>query len=204
MRETAREELKKSKMTNKETITNLVDIYLQQFPGEKDSTKLFSDYLARNDADRLFTRKNFDGHITTSAFIIDPAHTEILLLRHKSLNRWLQPGGHVEADATLLLSALREAEEETGIPKIEMKNVSVFPNNEVPFDIDSHYIPANPKKQEDGHYHHDLRYLFEYTGDGNIVFNTDESTGLKWVKLADLVDDATFGLVVKKIGEIKK
>ena len=191
-------------MINKAEIAGLVEIYLQQFPAEKETTSLFTDYLARNDAGELFTRKNFDGHITTSAFIIDPACTEILLLKHKTLNRWLQPGGHVEADDSLLLSALREAEEETGIPKAELRNVSVFSTKEVPFDIDSHYIPTNPKKQEDGHYHHDLRYLFEYTGDGNIVFNTDESTGLKWVKLADLAGDATFGPVVKKILDLKK
>ena len=191
-------------MINKENITGLVDIYLQQFPAEKDTTKLFSDFLARNAANELFIRKNFDGHITTSAFIVDPAHTKILLLRHKSLNRWLQPGGHVEGDDTLLLSALREANEETGIPKVEMKNIPTFSNSEVPFDIDSHYIPANPKKQEDGHYHHDLRYLFEYTGDGNIIFNTDESTGLKWVKLDELADDETFGAVVKKIRNLEK
>ncbi len=190
-------------MIHKENITGLVNTYLQQFPNERGTIKLFADFLTRNDAAQLFTRKNFDGHITTSAFIVDTAHTEILLLKHKSLNRWLQPGGHVEGDDTLLLSALREAEEETGIPKAEMRNVSIFANAEVPFDIDSHYIPANPKKQEDGHYHHDLRYLFEYTGDGNIIFNTDESTGLKWVKLADLIDDDTFGLVVKKIGDLE-
>jgi len=190
-------------MRNKAEIAGLVEIYLKQFPGEKDSTKLFTDFLTRNKADELFTRKNFDGHITTSAFIIDAARTEILLLKHKSLNRWLQPGGHVESDDTLLLSALREANEETGIPKVELKNVPVFPNKEVPFDIDSHYIPVNPKKQEDGHYHHDLRYVFEYTGDGNIIFNADESTGLKWVKLADLGNDETFGAVVKKISDLK-
>ncbi len=191
-------------MINKENIIGLVDIYLRQFPREKDTTKLFSGFLARNAANELFTRKNFDGHITTSAFIVDHAHTEILLLRHKSLNRWLQPGGHVEGDDTLLLSALREANEETGIPKVEMKNIPILSNSEVPFDIDSHYIPANPKKQEDGHYHHDLRYLFEYTGDGNIIFNTDESTGLKWVKLHELADDETFGAVVKKIRNLEK
>ena len=191
-------------MTNKEDIAGLVEIYLQQFPGEKDITKLFTDFLMRNSAEDLFARKNFDGHITTSAFIIDTARTEILLLKHKSLNRWLQPGGHVEPDDTLLLSALREANEETGIPKIELRNIPVFQNSEVPFDIDSHYITANPKKQEDGHYHHDLRYLFEYTGDGNIIFNADESTGLKWVKLAELADDETFRAVVKKIKDIEK
>jgi len=188
-----------TKMIDKTEIIGFAAAYLVQFPGEVGATKLFLEFLSRNEQEDLFTRKNFDGHITTSAFIINPDHTEILLLKHKSLNRWLQPGGHVEGDESLLLSALREAEEETGISGSELRNISVFPNTAIPFDIDSHYIPANPKKQEDGHYHHDLRYLFVYTGDGRIAFNTDESTGLKWVKLTELTDDDTFGHLIKKI-----
>ena len=190
-----------TEMIDKTEILSFVVTYLAQFPDEAGTTKLFSDFLSRNGQEDLFTRKNFDGHITTSAFIINPDHTEILLLKHKSLNRWLQPGGHVEGDESLLLSALREAQEETGIPANELRNVSVFSNTAIPLDIDSHYIPANPKKQEEGHYHHDLRYLFVYTGDGQINFNTDESTGLKWVKFTELADDETFGAVVKKISE---
>ncbi len=186
-------------MTSKQAITGFVNVYLSRFPGEQDTTKLFSDFLTQTSPDKLYTRKNFGGHITTSAFIIDPGHTEMLLLKHKSLGRWLQPGGHVEADVSLLLSALREAMEETGIPQNQLQNLPVFADNEVPFDIDSHYIPPNPKKQEDGHYHHDLRYLFVYTGDGSNSYNEDESTGLKWVQFSELEDDATFGAIIKKI-----
>ena len=190
-------------MKSKQEIAGLLDIYREQFPDEYDSTKLFSDFLLQTPENNLFHRKNFSGHITTSAFIIDVGYKEILLLRHKSLGRWLQPGGHVEADDSLLLSAQREAEEETGIPKIQLLNVSLFEDNETPFDIDSHYIPANLKKQEDGHYHHDLRYLFVYTGDGKIDYNEEESTGLKWVKFTELANDPTFGMVVKKIAAAK-
>ena len=189
-------------MISKAEIAGYVITYLQQFPDEAGTTKLFSDFLDRNDDAGLFTRKNFDGHITTSAFIIDEGHSQILLLKHKSLNRWLQPGGHVEGDASLLLSALREAEEETGINPGDLRNVTVFANTAIPFDVDSHYIPANPKKQEGGHYHHDMRYLFVYSGDGRIAFNEDESTGLRWVKFTELADDDTFGMVVKKIAGV--
>ena len=186
-------------MINKPEIEYLFKAYSAQFPAEQQSTQLFADYLARTGQDNLFTRKNFDGHITTSAFIIDAGYNEMLLLKHKSLNRWLQPGGHVEADASLMLSALREAVEETGIPPDQLQPVRVFEDNNIPFDIDSHYIPANPRKDEDGHYHHDLRYLFIYTGNGRIVYNEDESTGLKWVSFDDLAGDDTFGAVVSKI-----
>jgi len=186
-------------MTSKAEILSLFDIYKELFPKEKKSTELFSEFLTKTPESELFSRKNFGGHITTSAFIIDEDYNEMLLLKHKTLGRWLQPGGHVEADVSLLLSALREAIEETGIPKTQLQNISIFENSEVPFDIDSHYIPANPNKEEEGHYHHDLRYLFVYTGDGKIKYNEKESTGLKWVSFMELMEDDTFGALVDKI-----
>ncbi len=186
-------------MTTKADIALLFNDYLLQFPNEADRCSIFRDYLARNNNAGLYDRKNFDGHITTSAFIVKAASKEILLLRHKSLQKWLQPGGHFEGDASLMDSALREAEEESGIPKPALKLYSTFENAHTPFDIDSHYIPANPKKNEDGHYHHDIRYLFLYTGDGGNSYNEDEATGMKWVKFADLEGDSIFGMMMRKI-----
>lgn len=185
-------------MLTQTEVQQLSDAYLSIFPAEEQRIKIFTDYLGRTPGDKLYDRKNFDGHITTSAFIIKGAD-QILLLRHKALNRWLQPGGHVEQDVSLLASALREAEEETGIPANELHNIAVDNNIAVPFDIDPHYIPANPKKMEDGHYHHDVRYLFVYTGNGDATFNEDESTGMKWVSFGELADDVTFGKMIAKI-----
>ncbi|WP_406403626.1 NUDIX domain-containing protein [Streptomyces sp. NBC_00879] len=41
----------------------------------------------------------------------------VLHIKHRALNRWLLPGGHLEPDDTSLLAAAqRELTEETGIP----------------------------------------------------------------------------------------
>jgi len=186
-------------MHSKEALIALLIQYRELFPGEQEGIKLYAGYLDRNDTGSLYTRKNFDGHITTSAFIIDRNKKEMLLLRHKSLNRWLQPGGHTEGDVSLVASALREAVEETGISAEELLYIAVHENSDVPFDIDSHYIPANPKKEEDGHYHHDQRYVFAYTGERNNTYNTDEATGMQWVSYDTLQTDDTFAAVIRKI-----
>lgn len=180
-------------------LLDMLDTFGSTFPEDIQHCEPFRQYLLRNNEHYIYDRKNFDGHITTSAFIIDTRTNEILLLHHKSLNRWLQPGGHTEGDRTLVASALREAVEETGINESELILLPVSEDNDVPFDVDSHYIPPNPKKNEDGHTHHDLRYLFEYTGNNVHEYNREEALGLRWIKFDDLLTDDTFGVVVTKI-----
>jgi 8-oxo-dGTP pyrophosphatase MutT (NUDIX family) len=180
-------------------LLDILDLYQGTFPEDKQHSEPFREYLLRNKEEEIYHRKNFDGHITTSAFIIDPHNNEMLLLHHRSLNRWLQPGGHTEGDGTLVASALREAVEETGISKSELILLPVSENTDVPFDVDSHYIPPNPKKNEDGHTHHDFRYLFEYSGDRAHEYNREEALGLRWIKFVDLLTDDTFGAVVRKV-----
>jgi ADP-ribose pyrophosphatase YjhB (NUDIX family) len=59
---------------------------------------------------------------------------------------WLQPGGHIEAGETAAQGALREAEEETGLPVRHESDGGVFVH------VDVH---PGPK----GHTHLDLRYV---------------------------------------------
>ncbi len=183
-------------------VDSLIEGYLRLFPDERLRLADIAGWLARNRSGDLFSRKNFDGHITTSAFIIDPQSSEMLLLKHKTLGKWFQPGGHTEGDGTLAESALREAVEETGIPAGQLRYVAVSGHPDLPHDIDSHFIPPNEKKQEPGHYHHDFRYVFLYSGQRDNAFNTNESTGMKWLSFDMLSADPVFSSVVQKISGI--
>jgi len=100
---------------------------------------------------RAFDRDNYaPGHFTASAFVVDVTRTRLLLIRHRKLGLWLQPGGHVEADdSDLVDAALRELEEETGLEGAELL--------EPWFDLDVHPIPAWGATP--GHAHHDVRVL---------------------------------------------
>lgn len=183
-----------------ELIAKYVQQYLELFPFEAERCERFKLYLKGNSSENLYSKQNFDGHITTSAFILNNAGDALLMVAHKALQLWLQPGGHVESDNSLWLSALREAVEETGLSAHELQAIHMqFHATDVPFDIDSHYIPANAKKGTPGHYHHDFRYLFQYKGNGSLVFQPDESTGIGWIPLAQLQDDAMFASMVAKM-----
>lgn len=149
---------------SKKYIQNIIKGYYSKYSKEK-SRPQFKTLL---NSKRSFTsRKNFSGHVTASAVVLDQTLSQILLVEHKSLGKFIQPGGHVDdSDPTLCDAALRELYEETGLNK-----VAYVPLNDkyldIPFDIDVHTIPKNEKKQEPEHLHFDFRYLFVLL-DGNV------------------------------------
>ncbi|MGR6998788.1 NUDIX hydrolase [Yinghuangia aomiensis] len=141
-----------------EHIRATVDTYLDIHPGERRSLALVLELLEQG-AD-LASRKEFRGHVTAGAILIG-ADGRLLQIRHVALDKWLFPGGHVEAeDSTLADAALRELAEETGID-----GAHVTLGGELPAHIDVHPIPANISKNEPDHWHIDFRFLFRTTSD---------------------------------------
>ena len=118
------------------------------------------DSLARirallREAPDPFTRAVRD-HVTASAVVARPDGGAFLLVHHRRLDRWLQPGGHVEPeDASVFDAALREAREETGVEDL------AAPLGGRVLDVDVHPIPARPDRP--AHVHFDLRHLLTTT-----------------------------------------
>jgi 8-oxo-dGTP pyrophosphatase MutT (NUDIX family) len=185
-------------MENKDELIYKLEEYLEHFPGEKDRLHTFKEFLQSTENALLYTRKNFIGHITASAFILNKEKDALLLLKHKILNKWLQPGGHIdETDTFIVGAALREAAEETGIKAEELHLSTNFI-----FDIDSHPIPENKKKGEAAHVHHDVRYLFTCKNNNSLNYNKEEVMGGQWVKLTELTNYPEVSNVVEKINNI--
>ena len=127
----------------------------------------FLDHLDRH-ADGVW-RTCAPAHLTASAAILDPAGRRLLLVLHRKVGRWLQPGGHCEAeDATLGGTALREATEESGISGLQL----------VPgiLQVDRHPAPCNPGVVDE---HFDVRYLV--TAEPRAVAAvSEESDDVRW------------------------
>ena len=118
-------------------------------------------------------RSKYSGHLTGSAWIIDPTHTQALLCHHKNLNKWLQLGGHADGDLNLLAVALREAREESGLLFFKVLSQEIY-------DVDIHLIPARAEQAE--HWHYDIRFLLETDTHAPLIVSA-ESNALAWVPL---------------------
>jgi len=117
------------------------------------------------------------GHLTASAFVVSPDRRSLLLIHHRTLGLWLQPGGHLDpADRSLEQAARRELAEETGVRAVEPLG-----GGSLLLDIDVHQIPPNPRRGEGAHRHFDVRFALRAL-EASLRPST-EVGGARWVPL---------------------
>jgi len=125
--------------------------------------------------DRPFDEHADPTHITASAVVV--GDLGVVLLRHKRLGLWLQPGGHIDPGEAPADAAVREAVEETGL--------AVVLDSPLVIHVDVH---AGPK----GHTHLDLRYLCHADGDPSP--GPGESPDARWFTWDEAIAVADPGL----------
>ena len=127
-----------------------------------------------------FDRQLSEGHLTGSAVVVSADGGRVLLLHHRKLGRWLQPGGHAEpGEADGARVALREAREETGI-----EDLVLHASAPRPLDVDVHPIPA--RGDEPAHRHLDLRYLVMAPPGAVLRRAPAEARAVRWFAWAEL------------------
>ncbi len=111
-------------------------------------------------------RQHRPDHLTASAVVLEPTGRHVLLVLHRKVGLWLQPGGHVEDDdGTLAAAALREATEETGVPGLVV--------DDRPCDLDRHPAPCGARDNLD------VRYLVRACAASRPVAS-EESLAVRW------------------------
>lgn len=148
--------------------------YAERHPEQKITADRMLDFV--RSTPHCFERSHEAGHMTGSAWLLNPAGDKALLTLHHNLQRWMQTGGHADGDPDTLRVALKEAEEESGI-------TGIVPISGEIFDIDIHLIPARPAKGEPAHYHYDVRYLLRAPHEQYAI--SHESDDLAWWRAED-------------------
>jgi 8-oxo-dGTP pyrophosphatase MutT (NUDIX family) len=149
----------------------LLDAHARRWPDDAERADRIRTFIRAHED--CFVRTCRPGHLTGSAWILSPDHASVLLVHHRKLARWLQPGGHADGEADLFRVALREAREETGLVRL-----TAF-DGEEPLDLDVHEIPAHGA--EPPHLHLDVRFLL-VAAPGETPRASEESTAVRWVR----------------------
>lgn len=160
-------------MIDQQELIQLIETY-----PNNDANKLLTLLFVENYPD-FWTKKNVTGQVTASCWVVNKERTKALMTHHRKLDRWLQLGGHLEAeDRTIVNSCKRELEEESGLTQFTLLQHSIF-------DMDVHKIPTS-KKGIPEHFHFDIRMLFEADESEEIQFDIEESNHVKWMSFDEI------------------
>lgn len=170
--------------------TNIIEILCNYVAKSNEERLICKNLVEDGRIKELTSRANFPAHLTASAIIVDQYAERVLLIKHKNLDMWLQPGGHVEQGESLPLAALREAAEECGLAYKSILNMAL-----VPIDVDMHEVPVNLNRGEPSHWHIDMRFLIQI--DENLLEAPLEEHEMSWVNFGEELLKATSGRLAR-------
>jgi 8-oxo-dGTP pyrophosphatase MutT (NUDIX family) len=161
---------------HRQELLNLLRRHRTRFMDEAGYIRRAIDFVEQHED--IFYRELWPAHVTGSAWVVSPDRESVLMLHHRKLDQWFQPGGHADGDNDVLRVALRETSEETGVDPAHIRLV-----DDAVFDVDIHTILASHEAPR--HEHIDIRFLVEID-DSLPLPGSDESHDVLWVDFHDI------------------
>jgi 8-oxo-dGTP pyrophosphatase MutT (NUDIX family) len=122
-------------------------------------------------------------HFNVTVYVMNE-NKEFLFIKHKKLNKWLAPGGHIDQNENPEDAAIREVKEETGLDITLIGDRLPTENDLIrPCGIQHNIITQNE------HEHFDLIYLAK-TDNSEVVLNDHETNGINWFSLDEINKDS--------------
>ncbi|MEZ0609379.1 NUDIX hydrolase [Fibrella sp. WM1] len=178
----------------------LLQLLRQHTPADANEAAMTAQTIAFVEANpECFERSLLIGHITGSAWILSsnpsvtnvPGEPKALLIHHRKLDRWFQPGGHADGNPNVEAVARQEAEEEVGLADLRLASPQIF-------DVDVHPIPA--RGNIPAHLHYDIRFQY-FSNDQILLGENREVKNTQWVTLDEaerLADSESISRMVRK------
>jgi 8-oxo-dGTP pyrophosphatase MutT (NUDIX family) len=168
-------------MENSERLRTVVRAALEaRTPIDERERRSIERFLA--ELDRLedpFDEHDDPTHVTGSSIVIGPRG--VLLLRHRRLGMWMQPGGHLDPGENPWDAARRETTEETGL---DVRFAGTDGDDAGELGPPLAHIDVHPASK--GHTHLDLRYLLD-GGDADPAPPPHESQDVRWFSWPDAI-----------------
>ena len=144
--------------------------------------------------DDMFYRTNKAMHMTSSCWILDETHRNVLLCYHKIYRSWTWLGGHADGEEDLLSVALREAKEESSIHQVK-------PLLETPFSVEVLTVDGHEKRGEyvSSHLHLNVTYLLEANSHDLLSIKEDENLGVGWFPLDEVCQASTETWFIERV-----
>ena len=120
-------------MLSEKMLRSIHRCLLEQTLRKKEQQMLKEYMLSKLSLESFSAQRYRPGHFTASAFVLSPDSSQLLLIYHPKFQRWIQPGGHLEAgDVSIEAAAQRELAEETGIVDVSLQKTVHLAVHQVP------------------------------------------------------------------------
>lgn len=131
--------------------------------------------------EQILTRESETAHMTSSGVVLNPTMDKMLMIHHKLYNTWAWTGGHADGEDDPLETAIREAQEETGVEIIlplstEAASIEVLP------------VFGHQKKGAyvSTHLHFNISYILIAEESEVLQVNEEETNGVEWVSVSKI------------------
>ena len=166
---------------NRQDLINQLQSY-QSFNEQEEADRQVMLELLQT-SDNIFYRTNLLAHFTASAWVVNKAHTHVLMAFHNIYQTYAWLGGHADGEEDLLSVALREVTEESGIHTVKPITEGIYSLETI--EVNGHekngkYVPS--------HLHLNVTYLLEADDTESLHVKQDENSAVNWFPIDQVLD----------------
>ena len=177
---------------NRQDLINQLQSY-QSFNEQEEADRQVMLELLQT-SDNIFYRTNLLAHFTASAWVVNKAHTHVLMAFHNIYQTYAWLGGHADGEEDLLSVALREVKEESGIHTVKPITEGIYSLETI--EVNGHekkgkYVPS--------HLHLNVTYLLEADDTESLHIKQDENSAVKWFPIDQVLDVVCEPWMVERI-----